>query len=142
MKTLKERITHALKLRGATQLALASAAGVKAPSVNGWITGETTDLKAAPALRAARFLKVRPWWLVFGDGPIELDGEPQFESSPAIEPNIDWRAEAFNLASGYPQEGMRNALEVFCGMVDAHCAQKQAKREQQHTPQKVEGKTL
>ena len=55
---------------------------------------------------------------------------------------IDWRTEAFKLAEAYPRADWREVLLMFCDKVDAHVEIKRLKREQNHTPQKSEGKTL
>lgn len=48
---------------------VARAAGVKEASIAGWKNGDTKSLKADPALKAAHFLGVSPYWLVLGKGP-------------------------------------------------------------------------
>lgn len=50
--------------------ALATACGIKPPSVHGWLNGSTQSLKAGPAIKAARFLGVSALWLAEGEGPM------------------------------------------------------------------------
>jgi hypothetical protein len=64
---------------------------------------------------------------------------PQAASKEA---HLSWRDEAFLLAEGHPRAEWREVLLMFCDKVDRHCSEKQAEREQTHTPQKSEGQTL
>ncbi|CAN7314697.1 helix-turn-helix domain-containing protein [Acidovorax delafieldii] len=69
--TLAERM--ALALAGPpkkSQKALAAACGVKAPSVNGWVSGSTKSLEGANLVSAAAFLGVNATWLAKGIGPM------------------------------------------------------------------------
>lgn len=69
--TLAERVK--LALAGPpkrTQRALADACGIKPPSVNGWVTGETKSIEGSNLIRAAAFLEVNPRWLSDGVGPM------------------------------------------------------------------------
>lgn len=75
MNTLKERL--ALALAGPpkrSQAALARACGVKAPSVSGWLSGETKNLEATNLLAAAKFLGVSADWLANGTGSMTPAG--------------------------------------------------------------------
>ena len=69
--TLAERVS--LALAGPprrTQKALADACGVKPPSVNGWVSGQSQSIEGANLVRAAAFLQVNPRWLSEGIGPM------------------------------------------------------------------------
>ena len=70
MLTLAERVSLALTENTQTQLALAKAAGVKAPSVNDWLSGKTKSLKGKSLIGAAKFLRVNELWLSEGVGPM------------------------------------------------------------------------
>lgn len=71
--TLAERVALALNEEGRSQTDLAKAIGVRAPSVNDWISGKTKTIKGENLLRAASFLRVRPEWLSMGRGPMRQD---------------------------------------------------------------------
>ncbi len=68
--TLAERLRAAMAEKGCTLTELASAVGVKPPSVSGWMTGGTRSLKADSALKAAKFLGVEAAWLAGGILPM------------------------------------------------------------------------
>jgi phage repressor protein C with HTH and peptisase S24 domain len=53
-----------------TQKALADACGIKPPSVNGWVSGESKTIEGANLLKAAAFLGVSAKWLAEGVGPM------------------------------------------------------------------------
>lgn len=69
MSTLAERVRIALDYSGQKKADLASACGIKPPSVSGWLSGDTKSLKASTAVRAAAFLGVNVLWLTEGRGP-------------------------------------------------------------------------
>jgi len=75
MTSLASRVAEALAASGKNQTELAEACSIKPPSVNNWLTGETKTLKAATALRAAKFLGVKFLWLTEGRGPKYLNDE-------------------------------------------------------------------
>jgi phage repressor protein C with HTH and peptisase S24 domain len=62
-----------------TQAALARACGIRAPSVNDWISGKTKTIEGQNLLIAADYLKVMPMWLATGKGPMHkrADGGAQ-----------------------------------------------------------------
>ena len=71
MTTLSERLK--LVMKGPpkiTQMALAKACNVTAPSVNEWISGEIKNIVGETLFLAAEFLKVEPKWLACGKGPM------------------------------------------------------------------------
>lgn len=71
MRTLQERLKMAMAgPPKVTQAALARACGVRAPSVNDWISGKTKTIEGQNLLIAADFLKVMPMWLATGKGPM------------------------------------------------------------------------
>lgn len=49
---------------------LARACGIRQPSINDWLNGRTKKLEGANLLAAAECLKVNPWWLANGTGPM------------------------------------------------------------------------
>lgn len=112
MKTLADRLRHALKLRKSTQVALAAACGVTKGAVNQWLSGAVKSLEGANLLSAAQFLKVSARWLQTGDGPME---------DSAISPgNLPGWA---NVAPGPEVVGKIPLISwvqagAFCGVVD------------------------
>lgn len=69
MRTLQERLK--LAMAGppkVTQAALARACGIRAPSVNDWLSGKTKTIEGQNLLLAAEYLKVLPMWLATGKG--------------------------------------------------------------------------
>lgn len=134
MNTLKERLESALADQSQNQLALAKAAKVAAPSVNDWLTGKTKELKAAPALRAAKFLKVRAWWLVFGEGPKEVDAQESRSDEEVLLADMDWRNLAHKAAEDWEPGLMRDRLLAFCDAIDAKYKQRsRALRERENS---------
>ena len=68
-----------------TQVALARACGIKAPSVSDWCRGVTHSIDGANLARAAEFLGVRAKWLALGVGPMrQTDGEADKPQSAPI----------------------------------------------------------
>ena len=78
MNTLAERIKHALALRNMNQSQLALKMGLSRSAISLWLSSETKDLSATNALKLAAVLKVNPFWLVLGTGPIELSASMNF----------------------------------------------------------------
>lgn len=61
-----------------SQAELARACGVKAPSVNGWLSGKSKFLRGENLLKAAARLGVSAKWLAEGKGPMRTpDGAPE-----------------------------------------------------------------
>ncbi|MFJ2456423.1 S24 family peptidase [Pseudomonas protegens] len=94
MKTLQERLR--LAMAGppkVTQAALARACGVRAPSVNDWVSGKTKTIEGQNLLAASDFLKVLPMWLATGKGPMRKgsDGGAQADSKESNVVSIDSR---------------------------------------------------
>lgn len=56
-----------------TGKALATACGVKPPSVSDWLSGKSKTMVGQNLIAAAEFLRVRPKWLAEGVGPMRLD---------------------------------------------------------------------
>lgn len=84
MNLLQDRLKLALTEKGATQTALATACGVRSPSVNDWLTGKTKRLTGMNLLRASEFLGVRQEWLAEGTGPMRYADGELTRLSPAI----------------------------------------------------------
>lgn len=77
LTTVGLRIQHARKeLRKLTQAQLASAAGIKQPSLSELETGETKEISGPVLIALAKALRVRPEWLVTGEEPIEPESVP------------------------------------------------------------------
>jgi SOS-response transcriptional repressor LexA len=69
MTTLKDRFSTLATLRpDISQADVARAAGVKPPSVNGWFSGASRSMKAAPATAVAALYGVDAHWLATGEG--------------------------------------------------------------------------
>lgn len=71
MTELAERLT--LAMAGPPEIKpseLARACGIRQPSINDWLNGRTKKLEGANLLAAAECLKVNPWWLANGTGPM------------------------------------------------------------------------
>ncbi|MDF3188057.1 S24 family peptidase [Pseudomonas paracarnis] len=76
MRTLQERLKLAMVgPPKVTQAALARACGIRAPSVNDWISGKTKTIEGENLLIAADYLKVMPMWLATGKGPMRKDAD-------------------------------------------------------------------
>lgn len=65
---LSERLRLAMDEAGMSQAELARKVGVKAPSINGWLSGKAKFLRGENLLAAARALKVSQDWLATGKG--------------------------------------------------------------------------
>jgi len=69
MTTLKERFAMLAGLHPEiSQADVARAAGVKPPSANGWFSGASKSMKAAPATAVAALYGVDAHWLATGEG--------------------------------------------------------------------------
>lgn len=81
MTTLQERLILAMSgPPRVTQAALARACGIRAPSVNDWISGKTKTIEGQNLLAAADFLKVLPMWLATGKGPMRKGSDTDTRS--------------------------------------------------------------
>lgn len=74
--TLAARLAVAFDPAIHSQVKLAKAARVSAPSVNDWLSGKTKTLRAEPLVRAALYLGVNPLWLACGSGPMRDSAAP------------------------------------------------------------------
>lgn len=74
MNTLKERIRWLMQEYGLTQRQVADIAGIKQPSVAGWVSGRTVAIKPEPAYRLAQRLPIRLEWLLNGEGDPKAPG--------------------------------------------------------------------
>lgn len=64
---------------------LARACGIRQPSINDWLNGRTKKLEGANLLAAAECLKVNPWWLANGTGPMRSAmSEPDVREAMAV----------------------------------------------------------
>lgn len=72
--TLADRLQSALsKKKGANQADLARACHVSRATVTDWLNGTIKELKSDSLLRAAKFLEVRPEWLLWGELPMKSE---------------------------------------------------------------------
>lgn len=99
------RLRYARKeLRKMTQPQLASAAGIKQPSLSEIETGETKEISGPVLVAVCKALKVRPEWLITGAGPIEEQAGTrlEIEEAEAItrlrKAHPDWRRYVLGLA--------------------------------------------
>jgi len=84
METLKDRFAYLARLKpDITQADIARAADVKPPSVNGWFTGASKSIRAAPAAAVAALYGVDPYWLATGIGSPVVTTIPQKWDDPA-----------------------------------------------------------
>ena len=65
---ISERLKIAMQAAGITQAELARRCKVKAPSVNGWLSGKAKFLRGENLLAAAKALNVSQHWLATGQG--------------------------------------------------------------------------
>lgn len=72
MSSLRTRLAEVFDPAKHSQAALAKAAGVRAPSVSDWFSGETKNIKGLPLLKAAAYLQVNALWLASGEGAATL----------------------------------------------------------------------
>ncbi|MBN5070477.1 MULTISPECIES: helix-turn-helix transcriptional regulator [Stenotrophomonas] len=68
---LSTRLRTALARAGVSQLELAKAVGVSAPSVSGWLSGKSQSIRGDALVKAARVLGVPALWLATGEGSID-----------------------------------------------------------------------
>lgn len=74
LDTVGLRIRYARKdLRKLTQPQLATAAGIKQPSLSELETGETKEISGSTLIALSKALRVRAEWLMTGELPIEAD---------------------------------------------------------------------
>lgn len=121
--TLKDRLAAAMEgmPRGA-QAKLAAACGVSAPSVNGWLSGETKTLGAETVFAAARFLKVNPEWLATGRGSMHIASQEgvkdQLPLSQSLRSDAETMRKAFLFARTYlAARGIAGPVDAYPGLV-------------------------
>jgi len=92
MKSLAQRFNEALLAADLSKKELADAVGISPSAVTQIANGETKELKASVALKIARKLNVDPWWLVLGEGDMQLPESSQLErSSVSFETNASFK---------------------------------------------------
>ena len=92
MHDISERLRLlAVNLPRGWQADLARHCGVKPPSVNAWLHGNTKRMEAEHLFNTADFFKVNPRWLAFGIGPRAADADelpleqPLVPQQPSLE---------------------------------------------------------
>lgn len=70
MESFGQRVRRARSRAGISQRALAEAAGLSQGALAQWEGGQIIEVGAARAIRVAQALRVRPAWLVLGEGPM------------------------------------------------------------------------
>lgn len=115
MNTLSDRINDAIAEKACTAAELAKAAGVKESSVSDWRSKETKSMKAEPALKAASFLGVSPFWLVLGLGPKRPADTDRYASDLAVRQQLeDYRKSNVLQLHGSPlSSDEQTILEAF-----------------------------
>jgi len=115
MSALSERINSAIAEKACSAADLAKAAGVKEASVSNWRSQETMSLKAEPALKAAAYLGVSPYWLVFGVGPRRpSDIDRHMTELAVMQQTEEYRkTNVLSLPGSALSEDERTVLEAF-----------------------------
>ncbi len=80
-----ERLREARKLKRISQVQLATAAGLKQPSISEIESGETKEISGPNLIAVSAALKIRPEWLVTGKGHMESGAE--------VAPGLTFRVE-------------------------------------------------
>ncbi len=84
MKSLAQRFNEALAAAQLSKKELADAIGISPSAVTQISNGETKELKASVALKIARKLNVDPWWLVLGEGEMQIGDDSLLEEAQAL----------------------------------------------------------
>ena len=84
MRDIGMRLRHARKLRGLTQVKLASLSGVKQASVSDLERGESKSYRGNTLVQLARALNVSPEWLSHGRGSMERKDVPLSDEAVAV----------------------------------------------------------
>ena len=84
MKSLAQRFNEALLAANLSKKELADAVGISPSAVTQIANGETKELKASVAFKIARKLNVDPWWLVLGEGDMQLPEGTQLEEAQSL----------------------------------------------------------
>ncbi|OOZ63939.1 transcriptional regulator [Solemya velum gill symbiont] len=114
MKTLSERLNHALQLTGVTQSELARRIGIKQQSISQICSGKSA--RSRYTMQIAEALRVNAHWLATGDGEIGL-GVGNVEVGPDIKgriPLINWvqAGDWTEIAEGFAHEDAEEWREV------------------------------
>lgn len=84
MKSLAQRFNEALAAAQLSKKELADAIGISPSAVTQISNGETKELKASVALKIARKLNIDPWWLVLGEGEMQIGDDSHLEEAQAL----------------------------------------------------------
>lgn len=84
MKTLAERLAHALRERGKTSAELARATGKTESAVSQWLSGETKSMRSDSLMAACALLSCNPQWLASGKGESGLSSSKISSPEPSI----------------------------------------------------------
>jgi SOS-response transcriptional repressor LexA len=114
MKTLSERLNHALQLTGVTQSELARRIGIKQQSISQICSGKSA--RSRYTMQIAEALRVNAHWLATGDGEIGL-GVGNVEVGPDIKgsiPLINWvqAGDWTEIAEGFAHEDAEEWRDV------------------------------
>ena len=99
METWNNRLAKALKNSGMTKSAVAAETGVSVPTLSAWVGAgnitPATTITAENLIRVCRVLKVRPEWILFREGPPEVDADSEeFFDDFAMLQRLDVKASA------------------------------------------------
>lgn len=93
MEFWNERLSKALIARSKKPVDLVKATGKSAASISGWLNGQTKMIEADNAMLVCAFLRISPWWLMFGKGKSGLEEElPTFAEQAVAIRNPDEEA--------------------------------------------------
>lgn len=108
--TLGQRLKQARTLRNVGQEAVAEAAGVSRSRISQIENEGDAEVSAAAALGMAKFLRINPRWLVFGEEPME--GEPTSEP-PDLSPMAVIVARRWESLEGVAQQRILELIEYL-----------------------------
>ena len=122
------RLAAAIADAGMDGRGFASKMGVTYMGVFKVLKNQSAYLQTPQHFAACKLLRIRPEWLMYGEGPRrEAQGEP----------GVDWRTLAMLIANENPEAADRDLLLHFCDLVDGKAAQMRqaaASRAKAHTP--------
>ena len=146
-----KRIALRMKEVGVNQTELAAACGIKPPSVNGWISGETKMIDGQNLVLAARKLNTSPEWLMTGRGVTEQSHDAGWDLSMLSEALVSldkairgkglhydaaYVAPALRLAYlerlKHPAKLDRAAYDIYDNMVQQQLEVQQERHEREH----------
>jgi len=98
-----DRLKWWIAKRGTSQKALAEVVGIRPPSMNELCSGESLEPKAGTFMRICHELRLRPEYLIWGEGPPEAT---DFKSLSGLE------AQLVMIFRNLPDDAKRDALLI------------------------------